>query len=437
MSFPSDRNPDMPNRDGAIDNVALAYVSLVVPNSVEYENPAVHRGLMVFKREILHSLVNGGFASVTAVAALPMPSFPTWRQLWIRRSRATIEEDIVVSYVPFINITPLKQISIGIGVCVALLLWGWRMRRVRERVIFSFNLSAPPIVFTALAAWLLRAKIVAYVCDITVPGDNVPNSLLHRLDAWLQRRLLGRLDGLIVIADAIAADLAPGKPFLRVDGGIPRECLEGTCDTLSPRTQFEDNFVIAATGSLYDFNGFLEILAAFATLDDPRYRLRIAGRGPLEDTIRASAAKDSRIEFMGFLSYEELIRLHASADVLISIRVTKAVHTRYAFPSKTMEYLSSGVPVVTTQTGHMAQEYGPFCFVLENASPERLAEMIQHVAALSQEEREEIGRKAREYMGTHKTWAAQGRKIVQYVKAVVANSLETATLPTQGLRGHL
>jgi glycosyltransferase involved in cell wall biosynthesis len=99
------------------------------------------------------------------------------------------------------------------------------------------------------------------------------------------------------------------------------------------------------------------------------------------------------------------------------MRLTQSSNTAYAFPSKTFEYLLSGVPVITTGTGHMRTEYGSYCFILEEESPEALATMLRKVERFSSSERERMGLAARQFIIDFKTWEAQHGRIAEYVRS--------------------
>jgi glycosyltransferase involved in cell wall biosynthesis len=202
-----------------------------------------------------------------------------------------------------------------------------------------------------------------------------------------------------------------------VDGGASRQMIEETGRLLETRRQPGGRFTIVATGGLNQFNGFREVLAAFAHLEGSSYRLIVAGRGPLGAEVEAAAGKDRRIEFRGFLTHPEVLALHAEADVLLSVRITGKLNTSYAFPSKTFEYLLSGVPVITTATGHMRTEYGPYCFILEEQSAQALAGLLRRVESLAPAERSRIGLSARQFIIDHKAWDLQHGRIAEFVRS--------------------
>jgi glycosyltransferase involved in cell wall biosynthesis len=244
------------------------------------------------------------------------------------------------------------------------------------------------------------------------------------LDFWLQKSVIPRLDGNVVVSDEIARDFAPGKSYLRMEGGLPHEIEE---KILAERTsRRSDMFTIVSAGSITAPNGIGLLLAAFDKLRGQPFRLRIAGRGPLDETVRAASETDPRIEHCGFLPFDRVLSLYAEADLLVSARITQQIDTRYFFPGKLMEYLGSGIPVITTCTGHVEEEFGTFVFLLRDETAESLAKLIQEVASLSPEDRDAIGRKARAYMLAEKTWDVQARRLTKYLYDLVAPHLSPA-----------
>jgi glycosyltransferase involved in cell wall biosynthesis len=147
--------------------------------------------------------------------------------------------------------------------------------------------------------------------------------------------------------------------------------------------------------------------------------LRIAGGGPLEGKVREAAASDSRIEYLGFIPLTDVLQLYKSSDVLVNVRITKDMNTRYFYPGKMMEYLASGTPVITTCTGHTEEEFGDFVYLLRDETPRGLATLIERVAGADPEERKRLGLVARKYMSTHKTWDAQTKKVARFIREVV------------------
>lgn len=409
--------------------ISIAYVSLVVPDTSEFDNPGLHRNGNTFMRNVLIGLKSDSSSEVQSFSAEPMPSFPRGRRLLVRGRQLWLADGITTKTVTFLNITPLKQLHIGLAIAWHLVRWGIRSRRIQHRAVLSYNISVPPLAFTLAAAFLTSAKPLVYITDILVPGETAPGNILYRIDAWLGRQLLTYVKGIIVISDAIARDYLPGRSYMRLDGGVSPEAIEETGRLLAARSHKSEHFTIVVTGSLNLFNGIREVLTAFAQLEGWWYRLIVAGRGPLAVDVEAAKKNDPRIEFRGFLDYGDLLALHAEADALVSMRLTQTLQTSYGFPSKTFEYLLSGVPVITTATGHMREEYGPYCFILDEESPEELATVLRRVEACGREERDRMGRAARRFMIENKSWDVLHKRIAEYVHSTAVASIDAHQAP--------
>jgi hypothetical protein len=146
---------------------------------------------------------------------VPVPSYPRAKRLWFLPERAVLDNGLPVQFLPFVNLTPLKQISLGMATAVALLRWGWQMRRCPRRLVWTYNLTVPPVIFTLLAARLIGAKVLASLVDINEPGHTVPDKCFYRLDYGLHRQLIPKLDGRIVIADQVMTDFVPTRTTSR------------------------------------------------------------------------------------------------------------------------------------------------------------------------------------------------------------------------------
>jgi glycosyltransferase involved in cell wall biosynthesis len=401
------------------EDIALAYVGTVVPDESEFRNASFSPSGQMYQRELLMSLAEAGLLPSLIVSAQPTPAYPKSARVWIHGREARLPRALQLTLISFLNITPLKQIGIGVLTLLHLLRWGWRTRHAKARVVYTYNLSVPPGLFTLLGARMIRAKAVVSLCDIDVPGETVPSGWPWKLDYWLQKKLIPLFDGHIVAADAMAREFFPGRPYLRLEGGIRKEMFEAGQGRSPAKKLSGGPFVIAATGLLNEANGFHVLLEAFALLKGERYRLRIAGRGPLEAMVRESAANDSRIEYLGFLSFEGVLDAYAQSDVLINMRLTERLNTKYFFPAKMMEYLASGTPVITTCTGHTEEEFSDFVFLLREETPQGLAAVIQQVAEMHPVARRTAGHRARDYMFAHKTWDAQAGKVVRFIGEVV------------------
>ncbi len=280
------------------------------------------------------------------------------------------------------------------------------------------------------ASMIMRAKLIASINDVHVPGITVSKTLLSRFDYYFQRLTIARLDGIVAVSDSIVSTLAPGRDFLRVEGGISKESeraepINGDFDGDSTRA-----FRLVAAGSVDELNGVEEILEALSHIDRKNIEVIIAGAGPLVDHVVRASYKDSRIKYVGFLSFKEVLKLYQTADILLNIRITRRVNTDFFFPSKLMEYLASGTPVISTCTGHVESEFGSICYLLKDETPHGLARLIEQVLDIPRTDRQKVGRDARRFMLDQKTWPRQGQRVAEYIRKVLKSDSHSSSVRT-------
>jgi glycosyltransferase involved in cell wall biosynthesis len=405
--------------DAAAPDIALAFVGTVVPDEVRFRSPAFNRAGNNFQYQLVRGLALHGVSDIEVFSVRPLPSYPRSSTLWVAPQLERLGE-IPVRLLSFPNLTPIKQMVVGIGVLIGLLQWSWRKRKSQHRVVLTYNLTMPPGVFTLLAARLGKAKAVVSVNDINIPGQTVPASALWRLDVRLQRWLLPRFDGHLAVADQIATDFFPGRPYVRIEGGVDKAFLDLTRSPNEPAAKENSRFVFAFAGWLNEANGVRVLLSAFRLLPHPDFGLLIAGPGPLQRIVEEASRQDPRIQYLGTLDAADVARMYRSADVLLNVRLTKGIDTRYFFPSKLIEFLASGVPTITTSVAHVEDEFDSLVYVLRDESARGLAELMSFVASRSHEERSTTAQRARAYAMMNKTWDVQTAKVARYLREVVS-----------------
>jgi glycosyltransferase involved in cell wall biosynthesis len=132
--------------------------------------------------------------------------------------------------------------------------------------------------------------------------------------------------------------------------------------------------------------------------------------------VRYVAKRDPRIEFLGLVDHERVMHEYARADLLVNLRLTSNQTHRYVFPSKVVECLSTGVPLLSTRTGHIESEFGGFVYLLDEQTPEALAAKLSEIKSVPRESRREFGASAQRYVLQEKTWEAQVKKIETYLR---------------------
>lgn len=173
---------------------------------------------------------------------------------------------------------------------------------------------------------------------------------------------------------------------------------------------------ILYAGTLQDYSNIDDFVEAFCMTKDSSFRLMICGSGPLEDCIKQKSKEDKRIVFKGMVTRDEVLRLQRECTVVVNPRKPINELTRYSFPSKTMEYMASGTPMIGYQLEGMPKEYYQYYYSPEDCSNETMTNLINEVLSKSQEELSEKGKVAKMFVTKNKSAKVQAYKIIDFLK---------------------
>jgi glycosyltransferase involved in cell wall biosynthesis len=179
-------------------------------------------------------------------------------------------------------------------------------------------------------------------------------------------QLMDCVDSYILLTEHMKEHLPVGNKPYRVAEGI----IEKFPDLPAPTVSGKEKYVVY-TGKLFERFGVKALIDGFRQLENPDYRLVLCGKGDCEAYARAAQAQDRRIMFMGQVTPEEALKWQSRASAVVNPRNVVEEYTRYSFPSKNIEYLLSGKPVVGYFLEGMPQVYQDFiCCVDPSLPPE-------------------------------------------------------------------
>ncbi len=259
-------------------------------------------------------------------------------------------------------------------------------------------------------------KIVLIVPDLPEYMSD-DNSLVRRVASSVNESLLDRLymyvDGYVLLSKYMCNRLPVGKK--------PWTVIEGIYDSSSEREQLQRKpgmRYILYTGTLAARYGIQTLVKAFAGICDPSVRLYICGEGDSRPMIEEYARRDSRIIYKGQVTREEALMLQRNAMLLVNPRTPEGDFTKYSFPSKNMEYLASGVPALLYRLPGIPDEYYEYCFSLSETGVEALRDMLENIISRTEDELEQMGRKARQFILNDKNPQKQVEKIIDLISVI-------------------
>jgi glycosyltransferase involved in cell wall biosynthesis len=117
------------------------------------------------------------------------------------------------------------------------------------------------------------------------------------------------------------------------------------------------------------------------------------------------------------VSRGEARALQKRATVLVNPRMPTDDFTRYSFPSKTMEYMASGRPVLMHALPGMPEEYLPHFVQPATTDVKGLASAMEDMSGWEASRLVAFGVKARNFVLQEKNAVIQCRKIVDLISS--------------------
>jgi len=133
---------------------------------------------------------------------------------------------------------------------------------------------------------------------------------------------------------------------------------------------------------LKEYKGVQYVIRSMAEI--PEYDLLVAGSGPYRNELEQIARKagvSEQIEFLGYVSAEELPRLYAGAQIYLTMSGFESYGMTVA------EALAAGTPCLVRDTAGLGDwAESPGVVALSDVSPKVIAEAIRHIAESESEQ---------------------------------------------------
>lgn len=351
-------------------------------------------------------LVKGFIENGTETVALSNP--PITRKytddLWVNYEGG-LEKGIIYKYIPFVNLPVLKHICVLFYTFFYVLFWGMRNRK--DKAVICDVLCISSSLGALIASKLCGLKSVAVVTDIyeQMVGEKSTgfNAFLKDLAGTLNKKYVTSFNRYVLLTEAMNEIVNPNhKPYV---------VMEGLCDLDIPDflevKQKSSPRVIFYAGGIESKYGVQMLVEAFKMLEIDDVELHIYGNGTYVDTLNAEALIDKRIKYFGVKSNKEIVQEELKATLLVNPRFTTEEFTKYSFPSKNMEYMVSGTPLLTTNLPGMPKDYHPYVYLFDNETVEGYADTLRKVLSMPLDELQMKGIKARQYVLKYKNYRTQ------------------------------
>lgn len=354
----------------------------------------------------------------TYISARPVTDYPHFSQKKIKKNRWKVDIDgkrIEIQEIPYLNKGLLKLVSRFFS-SLYYSLKNFH-RKPNKAGVIVYSVHVPYMAVGFIIAKLYKIDYIAIWTDppsVSTRKDSLLTSKLRAIELKISKYLMRKAIKVIALTKYLAEDFAPGKPYLVMEGII--DPTDMNCSQKKEKdSSNKESLKIIYTGSLAKRYGVQNIVEGFLSMKNQNVVLEIYGRGDFEDELLSIVKSNNNVIYKGFVSNKEIIKIQRQADFLINARSSEDEFVKYSFPSKTLEYMLSGTPLITTMLPGIPEEYKDYVIVLDNNSAEAISRKLEEVLNYSYDDRHKIGLRALEFTN-NKNLYNQSSRIIKFIK---------------------
>ncbi len=328
------------------------------------------------------------------------------------------EDGIDYHYPGFINLPVIRQLCLWINSFRLL----FRYSNEKNSIIICDILNKSIFYSAKCIRAIKRKKIVGIVTD--VPG--LTSGARAKLLPWWKRAVkstavnlskgsVKTCDAYLLLTKAMNDIVNPRqKPYIVIEGhsDISMKDRENKIEN-----KFKEKTIMYAGGTHKEF-GIAMLVDAFLDLDAPDWVLHIYGDGNYQNELLRISSEHNSIVYHGMKPNSEIIEAQIRSWLMVNPRITNAEYVKYSFPSKTLECMVSGTPLLTTKLAGMPEEYYPYVYLFGDETKEGFKSVLKKVFAIPAEELHEKGIKAKDFALTQKNNVKQADLFYSFIKTL-------------------
>jgi glycosyltransferase involved in cell wall biosynthesis len=367
-----------------------------------------------------HQLMVDGLAysaggKVDVISAIPTNR--SWsKKIFFHREQEEYER-ITYHYIPFINIPFLSQIS---------------KYYAAKRIIKNISETSQDVAIIcdilnqsiADAARMVGNSFGIPVVGIVTDVPGYTSGARRKSYSFFKRKIadfaekrakksLDRYKAYLFLTQAMDEVVSRGKK--------PYIVIEGQCDySLKEIKGFDKSVprIAMYAGGIHKEFGIERMVKAFVEANCSGWELHIFGDGNFQDDLMRISEINKTVKYHGVVSNQEVTRKQLEASLLLNPRLTDAEYVKYSFPSKTLECMASGTPLLTTKLPGMPEEYYPYVYLFEDESQNGMMHTFKSVLSKSNLELANKGNSAKEFVIHNKNNIDQAKRLLAFIKTL-------------------
>lgn len=347
-----------------------------------------------------NKLLSEGFAlndiDVLVLAMLPVTSSNCNKKFI--RGRIVNRNKLKINFLSVINLPFIKNIFRAIQVFFKVLTAPKGTTVIYDIFSYSANIGMLP------AALLRRFD---KICILTDLPEFIGEGGSERKVRFSVKLLRDKADGYILLTEQMTDKVnTENKKYEIVEGIVPynHEVNEQT-------DKKTDKKIVLYAGSLHREYGIVELVDSFLKCHKLDEELHLYGSGNYATDIENIARENSCVIFHGVFNNNTIMQREKEATLLVNPRTSEGEFTKYSFPSKVIEYMSSGTPALMAVLPGIPDEYYKFVYTFDDKRKGGLAESLRFVLNKTEDELKNMGKEAQNFVFSEKNNLIQTKKV--------------------------
>ena len=252
-----------------------------------------------------------------------------------------------------------------------------------------------------LAARIFGRKVIGIITDFPEQLSGGKNA--HSRLIW---KLVSLCTDYVVLTDQMKERLNPKKHAIVLEGHVDSDMVQSE-NTLEEKYKKK---VCMYAGMLHKKYGVEKLVKAFLVANVDDSELHIYGDGDYAEELET--IESDLIKYYGIAPNNEVVEEEMKATLLINPRPIDEEFTKYSFPSKNLEYMVSGTPLLTTKLPGMPEEYLKYVYTFEDETVIGMSKTIKKLLELDARGLYDKGKQAKDYVLQVKNNEEQAKKII-------------------------
>jgi glycosyltransferase involved in cell wall biosynthesis len=376
-----------------------------------------------YQKNFIEGLYNNDI-SCDVVSSISVGSYPlNYSKLFIKGSYFFDSSGTCYSEIGFINFYVFKGISRFLNMLIPLFKWLKSINKIEGGIVYVYSLYLPYLIIMLLFKIGMFRKNIKYCLIVPdlygkyaiVPPIFSVKGVYHRIESFFLSILIRCPDYFVLFTDQMKeATKSYNSNSVVIEGLISDRQIKlyEANDVLSPA----DKFIFLYTGSLLPQFGISTFIDALLSIGRSDVELWICGPHKESLYLREVLESNKIIKYLGFLNENEIVKVQKQATVLVNPRPNIGNYVRFSFPSKTMEYMLSGTPILMFELDGLPNEYKDLMYFFDNYNVPSMSNIINFVCSLDRAELENTGLKAKSFVVNQKNSGYQVKKLLKLIK---------------------